>query len=184
MTQALSTTESPILTTEDWYESLIVDCDAIITEGVFNSRWTLIQTYHDLGERIRKEKDKAPTTKLVKQVAKDLDVTERNIWYAVQFYDAYPDINQLPEGKNISWSKVKKLLSSGDEEYEQTFDPLAIAIRFVKRYGIEGAQDISRAIVKVILEYAKDGPIEDNIAPTRKRTWVTEIGEKDKQEES
>lgn len=37
---------------EDWERSLIDDCTAIVTEGVFHSRWSLIETYHQLGARI------------------------------------------------------------------------------------------------------------------------------------
>lgn len=40
------------VTHEEWYTALVEDCRAIITEAVFNSRWALVEGYHQLGERI------------------------------------------------------------------------------------------------------------------------------------
>ena len=39
----------------EWYQSLIEDSKAIITEALFTSRWALVEGYHALGKRIRKE---------------------------------------------------------------------------------------------------------------------------------
>ena len=42
---------------EEWYELLVDDCKAIITEAVFTSRWALVEGYHLLGERIATDSD-------------------------------------------------------------------------------------------------------------------------------
>ena len=42
---------------ENWYISLIDDCQGILTEGIWNYRLTLIKTYHLLGKRILEEND-------------------------------------------------------------------------------------------------------------------------------
>ena len=46
-----TTTGEIIEQQSDWYSSLIDDCKAIITEGVFTSRWALVEMYWNLGER-------------------------------------------------------------------------------------------------------------------------------------
>jgi hypothetical protein len=42
---------------QEWYNALVEDCKAIITEAVFNSRWALVEGYHTLGERIVKDEN-------------------------------------------------------------------------------------------------------------------------------
>jgi N6-adenosine-specific RNA methylase IME4 len=100
---------------EEWFQSLIEDCSAIITEGIYNYRWTLIKTYHLLGERILEDKDNFTNggytiDGMLKRVATSLGKSQRTIEYAVQFVKKFPNLNDLPEGKNISWRKVIELL--------------------------------------------------------------------------
>lgn len=105
----------------EWYQNLVEDCKNILTEAVFTSRWALIECYHQLGERIRKESEKTPITKFTARLSVDLKQSERTLWRAVQFYDTYQDLNNLPEGKNISWNKIltKYLAKEQSEEVEE-----------------------------------------------------------------
>ena len=100
-----------ILENQDWYKSLIEDCGAILTEGIFNYRWTLIKTYHLFGRRILEDKDNF--TKggytidgMSQHVATSLEKSQRTVEYALQFVRKYPDLDKLPEGKNLSWHKI------------------------------------------------------------------------------
>ena len=95
------------LQTQDWYKLLLNDVGSAITEYEFNSRWSLIVGYHKVGQRLRQEAHRLPMTELLHKCAVDLDVSERKLWYAIQFFDKYPNIQKLPDGKNISWSKIK-----------------------------------------------------------------------------
>ena len=95
---------------QEKYQEFIEECKAIITEAVFTSRWSLMEGYHHLGKRIIEENE------TVLRVAKSLNKSERTIQYAVQFAQKFPDINSLPEGKNISWRKVIKLLPERTEK--------------------------------------------------------------------
>ena len=105
------------LETSNWYSQLVEDCQSIITETIFNSRWALIEGYKELGDRILKDLDKEPITKLVQRVGVSLGKGRSTIWYAVQFAKTYPDINKLPDGKNSSWHKIcNNLLSAPKEE--------------------------------------------------------------------
>jgi hypothetical protein len=94
------------------YKNLISDCKEIITEYEFTSRWSLIEGYHALGERISKEENVIMT-----QLAEDLNKSVRTIQRSVQFYKMYPNLNMLPEGKNVSWYLIcNKYLTSGKKK--------------------------------------------------------------------
>ncbi len=89
-----------------WYKMLIEDCNAIIVESSYVARWTLIEGYHALGERITQDKNKDPN--IVTRVASSLDKSTRTIQRAVQFYNMFPTLNTytFPEGKNVSWHSI------------------------------------------------------------------------------
>lgn len=97
-------------TREPWYELLVDDCKAIITEAVFNSRWALVEGYHQLGERIVTENNldrkEIYGKKILSDLTKSIRVGERVLYRAIQFYEKYPDLSTVPEGKNISWNKI------------------------------------------------------------------------------
>ncbi len=97
-------------TKEEWYAALVEDCKAIITEAVFNSRWALVEGYHQLGERIVTDENYQWHAKgnmsYLQGLANNLSISDRTIYYAVQFYEKYPDLDIVPEGKNISWNKI------------------------------------------------------------------------------
>lgn len=99
---------------QPWYQSLVDDCKSIMIEAVFNSRWELLAGYHALGKRIATEinleRKDIYGKKILKGLSKSIEVSERNIYSAIQFYNTFPDITKLPDGKNISWTKVLKLL--------------------------------------------------------------------------
>ena len=93
---------------QDWYKSLIEDCESIIVEKEFEHRISLIEGYHQLGNRILQDTDKFEmgTEQAVQEVALAIKKSRRTIMYAVKFAKTYPDLNLLNEGKNITWSKI------------------------------------------------------------------------------
>jgi hypothetical protein len=94
----------------DWYTALVEDCRAIMTEAVFISRWALVEGYHQLGERILTDPGWQKYSKgnqvSLQGLAKSLDISERTVYYAMQFYERFPRLETVPEGKNISWNKL------------------------------------------------------------------------------
>jgi hypothetical protein len=92
------------------FQALVDECKAIITETVFVSRWSLVEGYHQLGERIQTDEGWQKYAKdnksSVQDLAKSIGISERTLYYAIQFYDRYPKLDLVPEGKNISWNKV------------------------------------------------------------------------------
>ena len=45
------------LVNTEWYNQLVEDCNSIITEAVYISRWALVEGYHNLGTRILEEQN-------------------------------------------------------------------------------------------------------------------------------
>ena len=107
---------------DDWYETLIEDCRDLIVETEFSSRWSLVEGYHSLGQRILHEYSnfqrlRMADSDLVNQVSKSLNKRPRTVYYAIQFAREYPDLNLLPGGKNISWHHVvNKYLTKGEKQ--------------------------------------------------------------------
>ena len=93
----------------EWYEELIDECQGIVTEYGFTSRWSRVEGYHLLGQRIVQAESMYESTYgkgLVEKVAKAIKVSPRTVNYAVQFAKKFPDLSLLPEGKNVSWSGI------------------------------------------------------------------------------
>lgn len=110
---------------KDWYKLLLEDCKAIVTEYGFTSRWSLVQGYHELGKRVLEENDNFKRSdiygeKIVKRISESLNMSERTLQYAVQFAQKFPDLDLLPAGKDVSWSKVvKELLPENPKPVEK-----------------------------------------------------------------
>lgn len=87
---------------------LIEDVRTILSERGFNARIELIMAYHEVGARIREETGPGneKITYLLQRVAEAVGRSERTLWYAVAFYDKFPDLNMLPEGKNLNWREI------------------------------------------------------------------------------
>src|SRR3990167_3174642 len=115
---------------EEKYEALIDELKSTLIEAEFNSRWTLIEGYWKTGRLIRefaKQFQSGELTKLLQGIAVDIERSERTLWYAVKLYDRYPSLDMVPEGKNISWSKlVNKYLPDEGETKEHTHEPITI----------------------------------------------------------
>jgi len=105
---------------EDWYQSLVDDCKSIQVEAVFNSRWELLAGYHAIGGRIVNEENlnrkDVYGKKILRGLSKSIGISEFNLYKSIQFYKKFPDLTKLPDGKNISWTKVTKLLPEPAKE--------------------------------------------------------------------
>ncbi len=98
---------------QEWYESLIEDLSSLKVEKNFSSRWSILEFYHELGtrlinERIRFEESGIDEASSTKRVSQSLSMTQRSVQLAIQFAQKYPDINELPDGKAISWHRIVK----------------------------------------------------------------------------
>ena len=119
------------ITTDPYYRLLVEDCKAIVTESVFVSRWALVEGYHLLGKRIVMDENYQQYAKgnqeSLQDLAKNIGIGERTLYYAIRFYNKYPELDDIPEGKNISWSKlIAKYLpeyteTENENEYQRIF---------------------------------------------------------------
>lgn len=109
---------------KDWYKSLIDDCKSLITEVHFNANWTLVQGYHSLGVRILQDYDNFKRAKIygeniVARIAESLGKSPSTVWRAIQFAKKYPNLNELPDGKDTTWYKIcNKYLTDGKVKVE------------------------------------------------------------------
>ena len=112
-----------MLDKQDWYESLITDCRAIIVETEFTARWALVEGYHSLGKRLlldfeNFEREKIYGEKILQRVANSLAKSHRTLSYAVQFAQKYPDLSQVPGGKSASWHRITNEILKGQRQLE------------------------------------------------------------------
>ena len=131
-----------IMTTEQ-YQLFVEQLKATITEAVHNSRWFLVEGYWNVGKQIR-EYFTDDITNQLQSIAVDVGIGERTLWYAVQFYDAYPILANVPEGKNITWTKIiKKYLSTPKDKPVDDFGGAYVKLdrylKFVKDIVSESA---------------------------------------------
>lgn len=108
-------------TFETKLKETVEELKSLLIEAEFNSRWMLIEAYHSAGKMINEvySTEGNPLTKeqVVQHIAGKLGKSERTLWYSVKFYEVYPDLNALPEGKNVGWNQVvKKYLTAPKEE--------------------------------------------------------------------
>ena len=107
------------LKNQDWYQYLIEECKAIITETRFNANVELIRGKWEMGRRIYQEHDRMERSsvygkEIVQSIANDLGVSGTTIWQSIQFYKeyAYDSFDELmdsePFGKSITWSEITK----------------------------------------------------------------------------
>jgi hypothetical protein len=107
---------------KDWFISLVDECRDIIVETEFASKDSLIQGRHQLGQRILQskadfEREGIDDTGLVQHVAQSCKKSKRTIYYAIKFYQKFPDLALLPAGKHESWHHIiNKYLTEGEEK--------------------------------------------------------------------
>lgn len=100
---------------QDWYIHFLEELQATVYEGEYNARWELLKTYHAVGKLITEHTEnfnhaEVYSSRIYDIVAEDIKKSKSTVFKAVQFYQKYPnaltDVSSLPEGKNISWSKL------------------------------------------------------------------------------
>ena len=106
---------------QDDYQHLVEQVDATFVEKVTASKLILIEGYWEVGKLIKEFGGN--TTSLLQDLAVDTGRSERMLWYAYEIYNTYPDLNTLPEGKNISLNKLitKYLTKPKEEEHTEEY---------------------------------------------------------------
>ena len=172
------------ITTDPYYRLLVEDCRAIVTESVFASRWALVEGYHLLGERIVTDENYQQYAKgnqqSLQDLANNIGIGERTLYYAIRFYNKYPELDNIPEGKNISWNKLitKYLPEYTGKEKVSEYQRISKGIERWSK-SIEGIIDqtdydrISAHIIE-IRNILNDYAIQDDIDDAEERNWMEE----------
>ena len=135
------------LRNQDWYLSLIEECEAIIVEKEFESRISLVEGYHQLGTRILQDVSKFEmgTEQAVQEVALAIKKSRRTIMYALKFAKEFPELSMLNEGKNITWSKiVRNYLTEKGEEEELPALPIETTLADIVRNNADWLVETSK----------------------------------------
>lgn len=110
----LEKTATP-LQSEGWFQEMVEELKNLLTEGEFSARYTIIQIYHTTGRTIAEHEGRAKN--LVEETAKALGKSARLIYQCRQFFGKFPDLDDLPDGKAISWRHIaNNLLPEHKEE--------------------------------------------------------------------
>jgi len=131
----------PIIKAElESYSSLLADIRALIKQAqgrayqaVDNIR---VQTYWQIGERIVRasleHQDRAEYgQEVIKRLAVDLEISERNLYNAVAFYRAYPILQTV--SAELSWSHYVELTQLNVREERRFYEVQAIRGRWSVR---------------------------------------------------
>lgn len=134
------------------YQIFVEQCQATITESATVSRWALVEGYWILGQTIREymavEEYAKGNEAFLDRLAGNLKgISTRTLYRAIQFFDKYPVLNNVPEGKAISWSKlISKYLPERTEKEE--IDEYKRISRGIERW--------SKSIVGIINQSSRD----------------------------
>ena len=146
-----------------WYGSLVDDCQAILTESLFNSRWELLAGYHAVGRRIVEDEQYQKHAKgnqvACKTLANNLSISERTLYYAIKFYELFPVLERLPGGKSASWNKVITEYLTDGKEKEHAALTLDVAVKRFESsltYIIDNYPDNRARLVQVLREKLRE----------------------------
>ena len=108
------------LQNEEWYRQLIEECHAIVVETEFSARWALVEGYHELGKRILEDNNNFEKSgygkKIVQCIGESLGKSENTIYYAIQFARKFPELADVPGGKDTSWYRICNELLPGKKD--------------------------------------------------------------------
>ena len=95
----------------NWYAELINDLKKLEFTGIVLTKW-------NIGKRILQDELKFGKfeygSKRIENLAKDLDINSRDLYWCMQFVRKYPQIE--PAVQNLSWRKIRKQLQEPRKE--------------------------------------------------------------------
>jgi hypothetical protein len=152
----------PRLVKDESYLQLVEEIKATETEASFTARISVIQGYYAIGTLIKQyqEERNIGVTGFIKELSLDLKYAERSLWFAKKMADTWKTeddlMNNLPDGKATSWTKVKALLGDSTNT-DEVLDVTKIARGIVRRYGEDVAQQVGRELLNASVS-SQDAP--------------------------
>jgi hypothetical protein len=81
-------------------------------ETEHNIRWDMIKMYHEAGRMLEEMKGAN-----LQDIAKRIGRSYRTLRYAITLFKMFPNLDNLPEGKNVSMNQViRKYLTTPEEK--------------------------------------------------------------------
>ena len=88
--------------------------DAMV-EYDFTARWARVEGYHVIGAMILEQGNKYGQN-IVGRISKHIGKSDRTVRYAVDLARKYPNLDDLPEGKALSWGRICRRYLDGKED--------------------------------------------------------------------
>ena len=113
---------------EEMIDNLAERVKAILVEGTFSARMTLLEARHKVGEEITEDtlykKWKKGSGNLIKEISKRIERSKTEIYLCVKFYEKYPRVSDivesLPGKKNdLTWTNARALIEGRKVENHQ-----------------------------------------------------------------
>ena len=107
------TVENSLPSEEAHFETLIESCKVILIERQFNARFEYMASRWEVGQLVSQYYERYKRDGMLASLSQQLSVGESELYRCVQFYAKFPALDwdsamqKLPEGKNLSWNKVK-----------------------------------------------------------------------------
>lgn len=104
---------------ESHYENLIEQCKEVLVERQFNARFEYMASRWEVGQLVSEYYESYKRDGMFASLSEQLAVGESELYRCVQFYKKFPALDWdsamriLPEGKNLSWNKVKTNILPG-----------------------------------------------------------------------
>ncbi len=101
----------------EWFKALIEECKDTIIERRYRIAAELLDMKWQIGDRILEDVDKFERLgisggKMCHAVSLALNCSKREIYRCIQFRKKYPNLNDLPGGKEITWHDIVNIYLS------------------------------------------------------------------------
>lgn len=142
------------ITSTQWVEDLVEECTNAFVESNYAERWDKVEGYHTIGTLILEglqleDRKKTYGDQIVKRVAKSIKVSPRTVYNMVEFAKKFPDLALLPDGKNVSWTKiVKGYFPKSDEELPALLsrDDMVAVVKINAEFLVDNMKQNKRGI--------------------------------------
>jgi len=102
------------LKNEEWFDNLVEECKAIVTQRRLRASLEIIEGKWDLGKRIIKdsnyEKHLKGSGKIVDGLAKDIGISNSDLYDCLKFYERFEVFDKALEefGNNVTWFQIRQ----------------------------------------------------------------------------
>jgi len=119
MTSIELVTQEAVIKSEEWYQSMVDDITAINVETKTTAAVTVLHGKWEIGQKIYEEYEGRNRKEtygegLMQSLSNDVGLSTSDLYACLKFYSKYqlPTFEkvemELPEGKNMSWYKLKQ----------------------------------------------------------------------------